>query len=84
MSLKPTPVVLRNGDPAAVTGRIKLDGFRVQGFRRLKAAFCHPLEAHELWTGDGHWREDGGEHPLDIVKIVTPDGNQITAEGAFT
>jgi hypothetical protein len=35
----------------------------------------------ELWTLDGHWREDGEEHALDIVMIRNPDGQEIHVTG---
>ena len=62
------PVVLRNGEPARISGGSGIKPYPVQGFR-----LAAPDEG-ELWTRDGHWRDDGEGHEFDIVSIVAPDG----------
>jgi hypothetical protein len=68
-----TPVFLRNGKAAHVTGRVNVAPFSLIG-RQSSGQL-------ELWKEDGEWREDGAPHPLDIVSIVTPSGILVSLEG---
>ncbi|MBI5770801.1 MAG: hypothetical protein HZA93_23695 [Verrucomicrobia bacterium] len=64
-----TPVFLRNGEAATVTGRINVAPFALLGRRNSGTL--------EMWQEQGEWREDGREHPLDIVSFVTPGGGLV-------
>ncbi len=68
-----TPVFLRNGATAHVTGRVDVAPFALVGRQ--------PSGVLELWQEDGQWREDGAEHPLDIVSLVTPSGQLVALKG---
>jgi hypothetical protein len=37
----------------------------------------------DLWRQDGAWREDGTEHPLDIIGSLTATGALQSLEAAF-
>jgi len=73
--MKGTPVFLRGGQAAHVTGRVTgpwpfaLIGRMADGDRL------------ELWQENGRWRDDGAEHPLDIVSVVTPGGAVMAFAG---
>lgn len=57
------PVILRNGQRAEIIDSpvtILATGFAFQG-RTASGQL-------ELWTARGCWREDGTEHPLDIIR----------------
>jgi hypothetical protein len=65
-------VILRNGQRAEIIESpvtILATGFGLQG-RTDKGQL-------ELWTADGHWREDKTPHPLDIIRglyvALTPE-----------
>jgi len=68
-----TPVFLRNGTAARVTGRAHVPPFTLVG-RQASGVL-------ELWREDGEWREDGAQHPLDIVSLVTPSGQLVALKG---
>lgn len=58
-----TPVLLRNGTLAEIVRGNPITcpaGFPLTGRTRNGQL--------ELWKSCGHWREDGTEHPLDIVR----------------
>ncbi|MBL9187896.1 MAG: hypothetical protein JNK23_10480 [Opitutaceae bacterium] len=65
-----TPVFLRNQESATVLGRAQVPPFALVG-RRSNGVL-------ELWQESGAWREDGAEHPLDIVGLVTPSGQLVS------
>lgn len=68
-----TPVFLRNGQTAHVTGRVNVPPFALVGRQNGGQL--------ELWQEDGEWREDGAAHPLDIVSLVTPSGQLVALKG---
>ncbi len=59
------PVVLRNRE-AAFISRCPEGPFELQGTTNAGS--------YDLWTKDGFWREDGTEHPLDIIGVICTDG----------
>ncbi len=73
--MNPTPVFLRCGKAAHVTGRVTspwpfaLIGRTVEESRL------------ELWQENGRWRDDGTDHPLDIISLVTPGGMLVAFAG---
>lgn len=65
-------VILRNGQRAEIIESpmvLLASGFAFQG-RTASGQL-------ELWTARGNWREDGTEHPLDIIRglfvALTPE-----------
>lgn len=66
-----TPVFLRNGEAAKVLGRVAVRPFALVGRRGGGTGEL------ELWQESGAWREDGAEHPLDIVSLVLADGQIV-------
>lgn len=68
-------VFLRNGEAADVERKDCAVGFGVLGKRRAEGSGL------EMWTKDGHWREDRTEHPFDIVLFVNPDGQIVRFTG---
>ena len=68
-----TPVFLRNQESATVLGRTHVTPFALVG-RRGNGVL-------ELWQEGGQWREDGSQHPLDIVGLVTPSGQLVALQG---
>lgn len=72
-----TPVILRNGEAATVTGRCNVWDFRLQGFRNKT-----PNDL-ELWTNEGRWFGPSTEHALDIITVITPEGQAVAVEGAI-
>ena len=71
-----TPVFLRNGEAAFVTGRLRdpESAFTMIGHRASAPAVV------ELWTEEGHWREDRDPHHFDIVTLVAANGEKIDAK----
>jgi hypothetical protein len=65
-----TAVPLRNGEQARITGSVQLGEFRLKGLRS-NGSF-------DLWRLDGSWREDGTEHPLDLL-ITKDQAKQLSA-----
>jgi len=62
-------VFTRDGTAAKLTGCASVAGFPLCG-RRNDGVL-------ELWDKYGRWRQDGADHPLDIVSIVTPTGATV-------
>lgn len=73
--MKAARVFLRNGETALVLGRVEIGAFMLVGRRS-----AGPLE---LWLQDGRWSEDGAEHPLDIVSVVTGAGALVALNGGL-
>lgn len=67
-----SPVFLRCGLAATLTGAGPVAGFALLG--RLSDGTL------ELWDARGRWREDGADHPLDIVSILQ-DGQPVPFHG---
>lgn len=73
-AMHPTPVFLRNQEAATVIARVTGPWpFALMG-RRANGVL-------ELWQESGAWRDDGAEHPLDIVGHVTPSGQLVAHQG---
>ena len=73
----PVNVMLRGKQFARVESAVRGPWpFSVQGR-------CNVANTPELWTRDGHWREDKAPHALDIVGVVAADGALVPLTDQF-
>ncbi|HZZ20289.1 MAG TPA: hypothetical protein VFE25_13010 [Opitutaceae bacterium] len=70
-----TTVLLRDDSVGTITNTVDQPPFKLVG--------QHERGNVELWRADGRWREDGSDHPYDIVAVQKSDGTLVKVQGAI-